>query len=133
MKAAIPFISLILAGCGPIAITLSNVNPETRGDVMRIYPSVVSVDPPTKFANLNVSDLTVSIFEESLTGDLKHTKFIAELEKVYVNDSDFYWKIDISPSRWKARGYRINFDRSGIPLFGFSADFRYDLITPYDY
>jgi len=125
--------SSLVASCAPMGFTLSNMNPETRGDVARIYKSVVSVDPPAEFSSLDVSELAVTVFEESRAGKLRKTRWQADLSKSYVNDTDFYWRVDVTPNSWKVGGYRLEFSRRGDVLFGVSADFRYEFISPYDY
>ena len=109
------------------------MNPKTRFDVQRIYKSAVSVDPPAEFAQLEVSDISVVVFEELRSGSLKKTKLNAVLSKIYVNETQFYWQIDIGPRIWKAKSYRFEFRRGGELLFGVSADFRYEFFSPYDY
>ena len=123
----------LIASCAPMGFSLANVNPKTRGDVVRVYKSVVAVEPPDKFSSLDVSGLTVDVFEESRSGKLQKTESRATLSKVYLNKTMFHWRVNIAPNIWRARGYRLEFSRSGDPLFGVSADFRYEFISPYDY
>jgi hypothetical protein len=128
------FCALSLASCAPMGFTLSNVNPQSEGDVLIVQPSILAVDIPKSFEDQDVSDVAVEVLRKTPPHRIsRETQLQATLAKDSIGNGITQWNVNIAPKKWKSGGYRLRFSAPAVPDYELEADFRYEFFGPGDY